>query len=560
MNFTKYPVCLLIAACLLCEASAEESTTAEKAESNLNKTPQVLVETDADALDTDLDTDLDTELDTELDAKLIAEQQAAEADAADAAANEKANEQDETLAKMDSIETVSDDGEDMICDPEKLIEAQVEGGLELAMFNCQKLSEKVVAPTSDERGRGEAESLKNEILAEQGKVEQSVVIVRTDNDENKDSGENTDINSEPNAKPSSPIAEEETKVAPTPIRVVTDTTKRLRNFLPVKFYMSLRGSVDAESQDVKSLLNDGKSRFGVLYYHQGDSGWNVSAQGEWGVRVLDSGSSLDEQLDTQTRLLYGSVSNDHIEVTYGKNWSVYYSVASMTDRFLIFGGHSTGVYQAGSDGGAAGTGRADDAMQIRSTRKQFEWGVQVQHDQDIPEIAGSATYDWNYSASGIYRWESGFSLGVAANIAKPKEFTAQMIAQGLDGDSKTSVIAMQYRTKKSYIGVAYSRSENHNTDDQFSYVDSIGWETYYRYDFNRKWRIVAGFNTAVESESNYNGEYEINEVILGAQRTFREHDFHDMIFVEVSINGGLLADGSDRDSTASIGFRYRFVR
>jgi predicted porin len=530
--FTKYLVWLVIAACLLSEARAEESAAAMKPELNLNETTPVIA-VGEEITEQGLKAETDT---AESQASVIV----------------KSNQQDEALAKMDSIQAVSDDGEDMICDPEKMLEAQVEGGLELAMFNCQKLSEKVVAPTSDERGRGEAESLKNQILQEQGKVEQSVVIIRTESAAETDSEDGNESHST--------IVEEEKKVAHKPIKLAADTSTRVRKLLPVKFYMSLRGSVDDESQDVKSLLNDGNSRFGLLYYHQSESGWNVSAQGEWGIRVLDSGSSLDEQLDTQTRLLYAAVSNDKIELTYGKNWGVYYSVASMTDRFLIFGGHSTGVYQAGSDGASSGTGRADEAFQIRSTRRQLEWGLQVQHNQDIPEIAGSAKYDWNYSASGIYRWQNGFSLGIAANIAKPKTFTAEMIAQGLDGDSKTSVIAMQYSSNKSYIGVAYSESENHSTDDLFNYVDSKGWETYYRYDLNRKWRVVAGFNTATENQQNYSGEFDVKEIILGAQRTFREHDFHDMIFVEFSVNRGRLFDGSDGDSTVAIGFRYRFVR
>ena len=534
MIFRKYPVCLLIATCLLTEVRAEESAIAPRAELRLNEAMPVIA-SGAEINEEEKIAALQTD-----ESKLLV--------------SEKTSQQNEALAKMASIEAVSDDGEDMICDPDKLLEAQVEGGLELTMFNCQKLSEKVVAPTSDERGRGETESLKNQILQEQGKVEQSVVIVRTDTGSEAEAEVDVDTNS------SNATVEKETKVAPTPITLAADATKRLRKFFPLKFYLSLRGSFDDQSQDVKSLLNDGKSRFGLLYYPQGDSGWNISAQGEWGVRVLDSGSNLDEQLDTQTRLLYAAISNDNIEFTYGKNWGVYYSVASMTDRFLIFGGHSTGVYQAGSDGGSAGTGRADDAFQFRSTRRQLEWGMQVQHNQDIPKIDGSAKYDWNYSASGIYRWESGFSLGIATNIAKPKSFTAQMIAQGLDGDSKSSVIAMQYSTAKSYLGVAYSQSENHSTDDQFNYVDSIGWETYFRYDLNRKWRVVAGFNTAIEDQSSYTGDFSVKEVILGAQRTFREHDFHDMIFVEVSLNHGRLADGSDGDSRVSIGFRYRFVR
>ena len=335
MIFTKYPVYLLIATCLLSEVRAEEPGIAPKPELRLSETKPVI----ASGAEVN-------------EGEIIA---APEADESTLSVIEKSNQKNEALAKMASIEAVSDDGEDMICDPDELLEAQVEGGLELAMFNCQKLSEKVVAPTSDERGRGETESLKNQILQEQGKVEQSVVIVRTD----------TASEADADTSSANVAVEKETKVAPTPITLAADATKRLRKFFPLKFYLSLRGSFDDQSQDVKSLLNDGKSRFGLLYYHQGDSGWNISAQGEWGVRVLDSGSNLDEQLDTQTRLLYAAISNDNIEFTYGKNWGVYYSVASMTDRFLIFGGHSTGVYQAGSDGGSAGTGRAGDAPTTR---------------------------------------------------------------------------------------------------------------------------------------------------------------------------------------------------
>ena len=261
MIFRKYPVCLLIATCLLTEVRAEESAIAPRAELRLNEAMPVIA-SGAEINEEEKIAALQTD-----ESKLLV--------------SEKTSQQNEALAKMASIEAVSDDGEDMICDPDKLLEAQVEGGLELTMFNCQKLSEKVVAPTSDERGRGETESLKNQILQEQGKVEQSVVIVRTDTGSEAEAEVDVDTNS------SNATVEKETKVAPTPITLAADATKRLRKFLPLKFYLSLRGSFDDQSQNVKSLLNDGKSRFGLLYYHQGDSGWNISAQGEWGVRVLD---------------------------------------------------------------------------------------------------------------------------------------------------------------------------------------------------------------------------------------------------------------------------------
>ena len=256
-------------------------------------------------------------------------------------------------------------------------------------------------------------------------------------------------------------------------------------------------------------------------------------------------------------VFYGSVGMKNLSLTYGKNWSVYYNVAGVTDRFLVYGGRAAGVYNANTDGGPSGTGRADRALQLSSARKQFEWGLQLQHNEKIPQIQENIKYSWNSSFSGLYRWKNGITSGVAYNLARPEEITTAMRIQGLSGDAKAGIISANYQAENDYIGVTLTRTENHETDDKQNYLDTESWEVYYRHDFNVQWRLVAGHNRLNPSSNNYQGNFDINETILGVQFTFGEHDFTDMVFIESAYNQGHQADGSSRDSQLTVGFRYR---
>jgi len=66
------------------------------------------------------------------------------------------------------------------------------------------------------------------------------------------------------------------------------------------------------------------------------------------------------------------------ELTFGKQWSVYYDVAGWTDAFNVYGGTALSVYPAGTDGGAVGSGRADNAVIWRNARGRFSYGLQTQ--------------------------------------------------------------------------------------------------------------------------------------------------------------------------------------
>lgn len=118
---------------------------------------------------------------------------------------------------------------------------------------------------------------------------------------------------------------------------------------------------------------DGSSRMGV------DADWRFAQESyligryEWGFNLLtglDPDTNIGELEDTVfTRLLYLGLDTPRTNLIVGKNWSPYYEVAAFTDRFQGAGGKGGGTYNAFTDGGDTGTGRADRAVQgkLRST-------------------------------------------------------------------------------------------------------------------------------------------------------------------------------------------------
>jgi hypothetical protein len=133
-----------------------------------------------------------------------------------------------------------------------------------------------------------------------------------------------------------------------------------------------------------------------------------------------------------------------------------------------------------------------------------------------------------------------------------------MQTQGITGDAKAKIFSANYLADDNYIGVTLSRTENHETDNKQTYLDTEGWEIYYRHDLNLKWRLITGHNRLNPTSNNYQEAFDVKETIIGAQFTFGEFDFTDMVFVEAAYRQGHLADGSSRKSQITFGFRYRF--
>jgi predicted porin len=71
-------------------------------------------------------------------------------------------------------------------------------------------------------------------------------------------------------------------------------------------------------------------------------------------------------------------------LSFGKQWGVHYTLAGNIDDMYIGGGFAIGVYNAGTDGGVSGTGRADQVAKYELKRDKFYIGLQSQF-RDISE-------------------------------------------------------------------------------------------------------------------------------------------------------------------------------
>ncbi len=76
------------------------------------------------------------------------------------------------------------------------------------------------------------------------------------------------------------------------------------------------------------------------------------------------------------------------------------------------------------------------------------------------------------------------------------------------------------------------------------------------YDIDESFRLAGGGNWLIPRDKNYEGEFSIKDIILSVQYTFGQKTFDDLVYMEVSLPNGKLADGEKRDVSVAIGLRY----
>jgi outer membrane protein N len=317
-------------------------------------------------------------------------------------------------------------------------------------------------------------------------------------------------------------------------------------------------------------LGDGASRIGIRGEWQFVQRWWLLGRAEGGFDVLDTFTPKagDEEKDNTAmtkRLLYAGLDSDNLTVTYGKSWSAYYKIAGMADRFSIFGGSGVGVYNAGTDGGGTGTGRADDVLQARIYTsslkvlriKPFNLNVQYQYGQPIPQVQGR-NYARAFGASAWLESQGDRGLGLAFQRSEILDLEDSLIRQaGIDDDAET--VAMAFRTfgKRWYAALVVARMDNIKTTDQGKYVNGSGAELYAQWEFKERWWFIGGGNWFKPDDDDPEaGQYEVAYWVVGLRYTL--DSFNRMLYAEYRIDSGTLFDGTDRKNEFTLGFRWDF--
>ncbi|NRB38690.1 MAG: hypothetical protein HRU20_09530, partial [Pseudomonadales bacterium] len=321
------------------------------------------------------------------------------------------------------------DGKEVVCSKENTIASEVDGEVR---YRCRSESQALGEDKDSKRGEGETNQLIDDLMNTSNQSDEKTLSLSEDELQNLDQikkqqqadidntaqekseldqdstpavdtqGESSDViipqipdkgldgvDIKVNLpEPEPPIEEKDAADVAVEIEDIKDAgfVQKSGDFfktLPVKAYLSLRANAHV-SKSENASVTDGGTRGGLIYAKRLDNDDQLILHLEVGSEVfgnIDGFIHPDERDDEANafnrRLSYLRYGRDDYYVVLGKNWSVYHFIASMTDRFITVGGKATGIYNASTDGGATGSGRADNALQIRSSRGNLQWGLQI---------------------------------------------------------------------------------------------------------------------------------------------------------------------------------------
>jgi len=282
-------------------------------------------------------------------------------------------------------------------------------------------------------------------------------------------------------------------------------------------------------------------------------------------QLIDPGSaSGEDRSDIFERLAYIGFEGPNLIATFGKNWSSYYKVANFTDRFQGAGGSAGGAFNANTDGGPTGTGRADKVLQTRFYIdffpealgiKPFNLNLQVQHGEPVPGV-DNVNYGTTLGASAILNTQNDFTLGIAYNHADIRDLSnPAVISAGIDGDAQALVIGSRWYAERWYLGAIVSRLLNHETTDTLTYFDGTGSELYAQYQVFGPWWITGGYNWLQPDHNEVQaGQYKVEYGMVGMRYSVDE--FRKMFFINARINNSRASNGDRSGNIYTVGVRW----
>lgn len=325
----------------------------------------------------------------------------------------------------------------------------------------------------------------------------------------------------------------------------------------------------------EEVWGDGGSRVGLR------GRWNYQSQKsllglvEYGFDLLDSvdrvfnpggtGSEKGTFGSFFPRLFFVGWESTANYFVVGKNWSAYYQVAGWTDRMQGAGGSALGVYNAQTDGGPTGTGRADSVLQTRLAFdflanhgfEPFKINFQIQKGRPIPQ-AEPLDYGLAMGASTVIELENGYSMGLAVNYAQVDDVDSpEAQAAHLRGDAQAYTLGLRKFTEDWYVALGVARLLNHDTTDQGIYFYGWGGEFYAHRRVTEKVWLAGGINVLQpDSDQSQAQDYETEFGLIELRYSFR--GFKRMLFTNYRLEQSRSQSGVKVPNTITIGVRWDF--
>jgi len=244
------------------------------------------------------------------------------------------------------------------------------------------------------------------------------------------------------------------------------------------------------------------------------------------------------------------VSTPYGDISIGRQWGVNYTLSGNIDDMYIGGGYGIGVYNAGTDGGISGTGRADQVFKYEFKNDKFYFGAQSQF-RDISD--NNKFFADSYGFASYYRFDF-FKIGASYNkvldgVDDPTSLQAKI-------NDELITVLFDFKFKNFHFGILPEYFINHEKNNLGEFYSGYGMEYSLRYNFgkDKKWRIVN--NSYFIKSTENNSQYLLNAYTVNLARRFNDN---------VAIIAGFTFDNSKnfdgtkpRHHIVGLGFYYNF--
>ncbi|HYQ45113.1 MAG TPA: porin [Polyangiaceae bacterium] len=367
------------------------------------------------------------------------------------------------------------------------------------------------------------------------------------------------------AAPSSPTEQRAEAARPaSPVPLVSAVAERF------DFYGRLDGHLAFTGHDVR--VENNSSRIGVMVQQPVLERLTVLGGGEWRMSLGqgDTTYNISENPDTglatfqtsqseafSTRLGYVGLRFDKFgTLTLGKQWGVYYDISSWTDWYTVFGAHGSSTYNAGTDGGRTGNGRADSALVYRVALGALRLGVQAQFldstSRKIDGFGGAAVYD--------------FGMGIRAGLAYTYSFLQSPgvpVVGYDDKDSQALTGGVIFERAGWRIASVNTWTHNHEvvkTASAAVMYDTLGAELYVGRSFENLVTVYGGFDFAIPRSLDtrfVDPNYGTRDAIFGV-RLLLDHKAASFVYLEGRTGTTRDVNGTRADDALMLGIRFNY--
>ncbi len=333
----------------------------------------------------------------------------------------------------------------------------------------------------------------------------------------------------------------------------------------------LYGSIRLRAAAYKSAkeIQNGASRIGLFLKRSFSDDFYVFGRIELGANLVTTDVQFTPDAASQSDLLgssgtgnralaprlglAGVTYGDYGTLTIGKQWSVFSDISLWTNMFNVFGSGAIGTYTGGTDGGAMGTGRAEQALIYRNKIDIVKFGLQTQQQG----LYGSNAFT-GYAASAYVTLFDNLDIGAAINTASiPQEFYAY--SESADREMIYAA-AVRYSHQDIYAAFSISSFKKHGmiiTDSSRYLYDGLGIELSVIYKITDDIHVLTGFNyiSPENLKSEVNPDYRMLEYYLGGEYCF---DSNTRVYTEALLNGSIDGIGKKGYNVLAFGIRYDF--